>query len=188
VLRQWSRRATCRAGMPGCGTGGEEARMADESHGTRGEHAGVRHSWSRLTHLQVGRYAEYFVKMEFVLFGFDVYSSEVDDRGIDFVLRKRPATYYDVQVKSVRRSKYIFFPKSQFELRPNLFAALVLFQENETPELFLIPSHAWQRPNDLLVSRDYLELKSKPEYGVMLSRKTRDLLDGYKFESIITKL
>lgn len=43
------------------------------------------YEWSKLSHLQVGRYAEYFVKMQFVLLGYEVYSSEVDDRGIDFV-------------------------------------------------------------------------------------------------------
>lgn len=46
------------------------------------------YDWSRLTHLQVGRFAGYFVKMEFTLYGFDVYQAEVDDKGIDFVIRK----------------------------------------------------------------------------------------------------
>ena len=40
-------------------------------------------NWCRLNHLQVGRYAEHLVTMEFILYGFDDYSSEVDDRGID---------------------------------------------------------------------------------------------------------
>ena len=46
-----------------------------------------RHDWARLNHLQIGRFAEYLVKMEFTLFGFDVYGAEVDDKGIDFVIR-----------------------------------------------------------------------------------------------------
>ena len=41
--------------------------------------------WSNLKPLQVGRYAEHFVKMELVRAGLDVYTSEVDDHGIDFV-------------------------------------------------------------------------------------------------------
>ena len=44
-----------------------------------------KYQWSRLSPLQVGRYAEYFVKMEFTLHGFAVYSAEVDDKGIDVV-------------------------------------------------------------------------------------------------------
>jgi len=39
-------------------------------------------SWSKLNHLQLGKYAEYLVKMEFTRYGFDVYATEVDDKGI----------------------------------------------------------------------------------------------------------
>ncbi len=46
------------------------------------------YDWGKLNHLQLGRYAEYFVKMEFTRHGFDVYSAEVDDKGIDLVVRR----------------------------------------------------------------------------------------------------
>jgi len=36
-----------------------------------------------LTHLQVARFAEYFVKMEFTVYGFDISQAEVDDKSID---------------------------------------------------------------------------------------------------------
>ncbi len=39
--------------------------------------------------------------MEFVLYGYDVYTSEVDDHGIDFVVRTQNGFHYDVQVKLV---------------------------------------------------------------------------------------
>ncbi len=42
--------------------------------------------WSSLNALQIGKYAEYYAKMEFTLYGFDVFTSEVDDKGIDFFL------------------------------------------------------------------------------------------------------
>jgi hypothetical protein len=61
-----------------------------------------KYDWAHLTRLQVGRYAEHFVKMEFALHGFDVYTTEVDDRCVDFVVRHRDRPFYDVQVKSVR--------------------------------------------------------------------------------------
>lgn len=57
--------------------------------------------WSRLTPLQLGRYGEYWAKMEFASYGFDIYTSEVDDHGVDFVARDPVAgIYYEVQVKS----------------------------------------------------------------------------------------
>lgn len=147
-----------------------------------------RYDWSRLNSLQMGRYAEYFVKMEFTLYGFDVYTSEVDDRGIDFVIRKGCDRYYDIQVKSVYKSKYIFFPKHKFELRANLYAAIVIFSDCEIPKLYLVPAMAWRRPNPLFVSRDYEMKKSKPEWGLNLSQRNNDLLAKHSFESVVCRL
>jgi hypothetical protein len=76
-----------------------------------------RHNWSRLNKLQRGKYAEYVVKMEFVLCGCDVFSSEVDDHGIDFVVRTHSGSHYDVQVKSFSLKAgtppYVFLPKQK---------------------------------------------------------------------------
>ena len=143
-----------------------------------------KYDWSRLTPLQIGRFAEYYVKMEFTLYGFDVYQAEVDDKGIDFIIRKEHDRYYDIQVKSALKSKYIFFFKQHFIPRENLLAAIAVFVPFKMHELFLIPLLVWQNPNTLFVSRDYASpnLKSRPEWGVSLSRKNYDLLAHYQFE------
>ena len=146
-----------------------------------------KYNWNRLSHLQIGRYAEYFVKMEFTLFGFEVYTAEVDDRGVDFIIRKDDR-YYDVQVKSARGFKYIFFPKDKFSPRDNLLAAIVLFFDGEPPQLYLIPSKEWLKPNALLVSRDYEGKKSKPEWGLNLSKKNLPLLSRFAFDKIVQEL
>jgi hypothetical protein len=96
------------------------------------------------------------VKMEFTKHGFAVYASEVDDKGIDFVVcTEKPRRHYDVQVKSVRGFNYVFFRKEHFDLGDNLYAALVILVEGEQPELYLVPSRARDEPNQLIVSRDY---------------------------------
>jgi len=46
-----------------------------------------RYQWAKLNEQQVEAYAEYFVKMELTMYGFQAYETEVDDRGIDFVAR-----------------------------------------------------------------------------------------------------
>lgn len=146
-----------------------------------------RYDWKRLNRLQLGKYAEYFVKMEFTLFGFEVYSAEVDDRGIDFVVR-RDGRYFDVQVKSARGFNYIFLSKSKFRPRDGLVAAVVHFVEGQLPELFLIPSRAWECPNSLLVDRNYEGLKSEPEWGLNVSHKNLGLLKRYRFDKVIETL
>jgi len=146
-----------------------------------------KYNWNCLSRLQIGRYAEYFVKMEFTLFGFEVYTAEVDDRGVDFVIRKDDR-YYDVQVKSARGLNYIFFPKDKFSPRDNMLAAIVLFFDGEPPQLYLIPSKEWLKPNALLVSRDYEGKKSKPEWGINLSKKNLPLLSRFAFDKIVQEL
>ena len=147
-------------------------------------------SWGCLNHLQLGRYAEYFVKMEFTRLGFDVYTSEVDDRGIDFVIRKSGDRYYDVQVKSLRYpgTKYIFFPKDKFELRENLFAAVVLFSDGRQPGLYLIPAVAWCKPDAIIVDHKYEGKKSRPEWGLNLSQRNLPLMEKFAFSKVVKTL
>ena len=144
-----------------------------------------RHSWSRLNKPQVGRFAEYFVKMEFALYGFEVFTSEVDDRGIDFVVRHGTGGFREIQVKSARKSNYVFMQKSKFPLRQDRLLALVLLEEDCAPDLYLIPATAWLAPSAPLVDRDYVGLDSKPEWGVQLSKRHRPMLELYRFEVIL---
>ncbi len=99
----------------------------------------MEYDWEHLTSLQLGKYAEYYVKMEFTRLGFDVYAAEVNDKGIDFVIRRDKNRYFDVQVKSVRGFNYIFFPKGGFAPRTNLLAAVVIFLHSAGPDFYLIP-------------------------------------------------
>jgi hypothetical protein len=154
--------------------------MSDASHG--------RFDWSRLNHLQIGRYAEYLAKMEFTLHGFDVYGAEVDDKGIDFVVRRGPDRFVDVQVKSLRRAGYVFAPKTKFEPRETLAMALVLFRDGSPPDQFLIPAPRWREPEGIFVSRDYGGgLKSVPEWGVNVSARGMSQLEPFRFEHVVKK-
>lgn len=147
-----------------------------------------RYQWSRLNTQQVGAYAEYFVKMELTMYGFQVYETEVDDRGIDFIARFDDRPFLEVQVKSLRSLGYVFAQKEKFALRENLFMAVALFSEGSPPSLFLIPAIAWNAPNELLVSRDYGGLKSKPEWGLNVSQRNMATLEQYRFEKIVSHL
>lgn len=149
-----------------------------------------RYQWSHLSTQQIGAYAEYFVKMELTMYGFQVYETEVDDRGIDFIARYESGPFIEVQVKSLRSLGYIFARKAKFVLRENLFMAVALFSEGQQPNLFLVPATAWLAPNELFVSRDYEgdDKKSKPEWGVNVSQKNMPVLEQYGFENVVRQL
>jgi hypothetical protein len=147
-----------------------------------------KYKWSELNHLQLGRYGEYLTKMEFTAYGFDVYTAEVDDKGIDFILRKSGSHYYDVQVKSCRNLTYIFFPKDKFILRHNLLAAVVLFEDDKPADLYIIPSEIWLKPTALFASKDYEGKQSKPEWGLNLSRNNLFELQPFRFKKMVESL
>jgi hypothetical protein len=146
----------------------------------------LEYKWSKLNHLQIGKYAEYFTKMNFILHGFDVYTTEVDDKGIDFVIC-RNRKYYEIQVKSIREStKYVFMQKDKFDIdQDNLYLALIIFKDNSEPESYLIKSSEWKNENDLLKGKDYEGLKSIPEWGVNISNKNIPLLENYMMEKVV---
>jgi len=141
--------------------------------------------WSKLNHLQIGRYAEYYAKMEFTSYGFDVYSSEVDDHGVDFVAKPpKSSNFYEVQVKSVRNFGYVFLPKTKMQISANRLVCYMNFIDGNLPTVYVIPATAWLAPNAVLVDRKYDKpgQKSEPEWGINISHKNLQLLDPYKAE------
>jgi len=147
-----------------------------------------RYEWNRLTKQQVGTYTEYFVKMELTMFGFQVYSTEVDEQGIDFVARYRTGPFLEIQVKSLRALGYVFMPKHVFSPHENLHLALGLLFEGSAPQLYLIPSVVWRTPDATFVERDYENLQSKPEWGLNISAKNLPALEHYRFDAAVEKL
>jgi len=146
-------------------------------------------NWSKLNNMQLGRYAEYYAKMEFASYGFEVYTSEVDDHGIDFIAKTKEGRFLEIQVKSIRQTNYVFMQKTKWNIdSSNTFLSLLLFEDARLPEIYLIPATAWKNPSDLLCDKDYKGLKRKPEYGLNISKKNMPLLQLYKFEKVIISL
>lgn len=142
-------------------------------------------NWSELSHLQLGRYAEYYAKMEFASYGYDVYTSEVDDHGVDFVARNPDdGQYYGIQVKAVRNLDYVYIRKDKMALSPTRLVYLLLFPNGTLPDCYVIPSQTWKDPNALFVDRNYDKpgQKSAPEWGINLSKKNLPLLEPYREE------
>ncbi|MEY2372153.1 DUF4365 domain-containing protein [Lysinibacillus capsici] len=144
--------------------------------------------WTKLNSLQVGKYAEYFAKMEFASYGLEVYTTEVDDRGIDFIIKDKNGRFCEIQVKSLRGTGYVFMQKSKFDItNKNLYLALLIFNVGEMPDVFIIPAQAWEVANEVFVDRNYDKpgQTSKPEWGINISKKNYSILEIFKFEETI---
>ncbi|QSO48370.1 DUF4365 domain-containing protein [Alicyclobacillus mengziensis] len=145
-------------------------------------------NWNDLSPLQLGRYAEYFAKMEFASYGLEVYTTEVDDHGVDFIVKDKNGRFCEIQVKFLRSKGNVFTPKSKFDIsNKNLYLTLLIFEHGKLPDIFLIPSQAWEVSNEVFVDRNYDKpgQTSKPEYGINICQRKYEILEIFKFEESV---
>ena len=120
--------------------------------------------------------------------GYEVYTTEVDDRGIDFIARINRGPFIEIQVKSLRSYGYVFMQKTKFEIRDHVYVALGLMFSDKEPNLFLIPATRWRKPDNIFVERNYSGLKSKPEWGINISQKNMQEINKFEFDQTIDSL
>lgn len=128
--------------------------------------------------------------MEFTSYGFDVYTSEVDDHGIDFIAKGMDGTYYEVQVKSVRNDNYVFIRKDKTKIDEKHLICYIRFVDDELPDCYVFPTKVFEDPDgSLFSSKDYEGLKSKPEYGISTKKKENlEALQKYKSENFLSAI
>ena len=139
-----------------------------------------------MSHLQLGRYAEYYAKMEFTSYGYDVYTSEVDDHGMDFVARdSKTGIFYEVQVKALQKSNSVIIPKDKFVIDNTHLLCFLHFEDGKLPDVYIIPATVWSNPNAVFVDRNYDKpgQKSKPEWGINYAKKNVVVLEKYRAEN-----
>lgn len=146
--------------------------------------------WSILNRIQLEEYAEYYAKMEFASYGLDVYASEVDDHGVDFIVKDKKKVFNEIQVKSLRDKGYTFMQQEKFDLSSkNLYLVLLIFEEDKLPNIYLVPTSAWNNQNNMFVIRNYDQgQKSKPEYGVNITNSNKQILENYRFDIMVKEL
>lgn len=145
--------------------------------------------WSRkdLTPQKVGVFCEYYAKMTLISYGINIYTSEIDDHGIDFVAEGRDGLL-KFQVKGIRgSSQYVFMMKEYFNIEDDaMFLLLMLLIDGEHPDMYIIPTSAWRQKSSVFVSHDYEGKKSKPDYGVNVSRKNMPELEKYHIKNMLS--
>jgi len=87
-----------------------------------------------------GKRQEYTVIAELLRRGFDVYTTLVDDQGIDCVIRLNEKKYIDVQIKARSRiaKQWNFFTAMSFEPRKNYW---FIFYTEMNKTFWILPSH-----------------------------------------------
>lgn len=151
------------------------------------------HFFVELTRQQKGRIAEELAKVKFLSWGFEVYVPEVDERGIDLIVR-HPATgcFYEVQVKGATNNNYLCFKKASVnsETKDKRLVCYVRLDDEPEQAFFLIPLSAWDGSNPLFPVYEYDKegCSSAPEYGISVSKKNTHFLAPYRFDKTVIDL
>lgn len=145
---------------------------------------------NKITHLDTGRIGELLGKAKFIEYGFDVYSSEVDNKGIDFVVFNKNREYFEIQVKTTSKN-WVFMKENTFNPKNKNLYLLLVIKDDEFYHFNLIPSSDWikEEKSNFLQYKKYENKKSKPEYGIPVNNKhIKQIIEKYSFEKMIGKL
>lgn len=147
----------------------------------------MRYEWSKLNKIQKGSFGEHFAKMEFAMYGFLVFSAEVDDRGIDFVARRDDGLHFDVQVKTITERNYTYISQSKFS--EDLVICLVVLKEQFQPNLFLFRGSDWNcDTSGLLKPMKKYPSQKEAEYGINITKERVPLLQEFTFDKRVLSL
>ena len=136
--------------------------------------------------LKRGHFAEYFAEMQLMLHGFEVYKTLVDDRGIDFIIRKPKGVFFEIQVKSITDYDNIVIKMDKFDIaNKHLYLLAVQFVDDKDPEMYIIPSTRWTKPDNIFYAGENIK---NPQYGLRLTKSNLGSLQEYKLETYIEKI
>ncbi len=152
-----------------------------------------RYQWSKLSGLQLGRYAEHWAKLRLIEAGYEVYSTEVDDRGIDLLIRIGPGRCLEIQVKAVRKRNLTFIQKKHLgatpaevedRLRSGYCMLFMLFADGIEPKVYLIPGYAWLTPNAGIYDNTAGDRQYGPCLEIRPAKKNEPYLEVYRLNEL----
>lgn len=132
--------------------------------------------------LRLGIIGELYAQYIMDSFGYDVFPSIVDDHGIDLIAVKDNQKL-KIQVKTVNVETYVYFPKEKFDkvMGSDYLIIYIRVDKDGKPTCFAFPSNIWKNvqsesnwSNEQFVFRPYTNKKSKPEYGINVSKRYYD--------------
>jgi hypothetical protein len=125
--------------------------------------------WASLSRSEVRDVGVERVQRELKRLDWSVRRSE--DARSNLLVARRGAREIEVHVRVVCGLNYTFVPKRSFAPAPDRYVAYVRLLDGSPLELYLIPSRAWETPDELLPSRDFgAGMSSEPEYGIQVSQ------------------
>jgi hypothetical protein len=144
-----------------------------------------------LNNIQKGSFGVAYSKMAFTLEGFEVYNSEYDDRGVDFVIQSKSSQFFLVQVKStIDDNANPFIKKNKFQVSENFVFCVVRIIDGKEPILYIARGSDWKEKSKKCDCLHYNQKggESGPYYEIRFASKYKNQLKNFEFQTYIKKL
>ena len=143
--------------------------------------------YSHLNTIQLGAFGEAFAKMSFILEGFEVYDTEYDDRGVDFIVRNKDKIFYEVQVKTTGTTVNPFVYENKFKNSDTFLFCAVRIIEGELPTIYLAKGSDWEKAFQCL-RHNPSGGNSGAYFEMSFAKKYQSELEKFQIESYIKTL
>jgi len=147
----------------------------------------LRTTYKHLNRIQKGSFAEAYAKMAFALEGFEVYTPEYDDRGIDFLIRNGAGKHFCVQVKATCESVNPFIYADKFDDSSEFLLCAVRLVDGKAPEIYLARGSDWKVEKECL-HKNLGGGKAGAYYELRFSRRYSASLSKHSFEQYVVSL
>lgn len=100
---------------------------------------------------RLNKYAEHFIKLEFIKFNIEIFQNESGRIGADFIIKTSKGNYYELLLKSfnIEKGSNITITKEELPApKDNLYIAMVMITKNMECSLYLIPSIILLKPKE----------------------------------------
>ncbi|MEM7549491.1 MAG: hypothetical protein AAF363_07450 [Bacteroidota bacterium] len=136
---------------------------------------------------------EQFVKQELMKAGLEVFASESENRGVDFIIKTPSGKYHELFLQPINLdfTRSVKIPKNDLgELKDNLWIVLVFVMKGMEPVLHLIASKVLQSPdNYIFFEHEQGErFKHLSNWEIKVFQKGIGELSKYSLTSMISKL
>lgn len=139
------------------------------------------------------KYAEHFMKAEFMKAKLEVFQNKSGREGVDFIIKTDNGNTHELYLQPINleTERSVKISKSVLgEPKDNLWVALVLFMKEMEPVLYLIPTNQLAKPDDyIFINNEQSEQFSHlSNWEIKVFTKAIPELSKYALNNIVDQL
>ena len=141
---------------------------------------------------KLDKYAQHFVKQEFIKFNLKFSQNKGGREGIDFIIKTKTRNLHQIYLQPINLNKERSVKISKQDLgepKENLWVSLVFILDNEPINLYLIPSKTLATPdNFVFIENEVSSFPHLSNWEIKVFKNGMQKLSEFSLENMLDKL